>query len=235
MPNTFAMAPGYVRKYIARERLVAPDVNIFAMLRVRADRYELPAQSILTGRSWLHDATRTVPREVRKAKPRLVFTSPPYLQVIKYGKYNWVRLWFLKKDAKQVDAGLMSSGSLTHYLDFMSDVLASLRRTVAADGFVCLVIGDVRRGDMELNLARKVWRHAADPYGWHCHGIIADGLPTGHKVSRIWKTNPGRATKTDRLLMLSPSAEVSLPPLMAIDWQETPTFANLVQPGGVND
>ncbi len=226
MPNTFAMAPGYVRKYIAREKLVAPDVDVFDMLRARALGYELPDRSITTGRSWLHDATQTAPREVRNAKPRLVFTSPPYLQVIKYGKYNWVRLWFLKQEAKDVDRGLMASASLDRYLRFMTEVLANVKTTVASDGYVGLVIGDVRQGDTDLNLAGKVWRHAAEPFGWHCHGIIADGVPTGHKVSRIWKTNPGRATKTDRLLVMSPT-KVSLPPREAIDWHETPTFAGL--------
>jgi hypothetical protein len=32
MPNTFAMAPGYVREYIARHRLIAPELDVFAML-----------------------------------------------------------------------------------------------------------------------------------------------------------------------------------------------------------
>jgi hypothetical protein len=224
MPNTFAMAPGYVRDYIVRKGLIAPDLDVFAMLRTRADRYDLPSDVIVAGRSWLHDATETAPPEVRAAKPRLVFTSPPYLQVIKYGKYNWVRLWFLKQDAKRVDAGLMSSGSLPRYLEFMEDVLTNLKTTLAPDGFVGLVIGDVRRGEEQLNLAGKVWRHVAEPTGWYCHGIIADGLPTGRKVSRIWKNNPGRATKTDRLLVLSPS-DVTLPRLQAIDWDQTPTLA----------
>lgn len=233
MPNTFAMAPGYVRNYIARNGLVAPDVDVFAMLRVRAQRYELPVTAIATGRSWLHDATRTAPRAVRRARPRLVFTSPPYLEVIKYGKYNWVRLWFLKEDAREVDLGLMSSGSLKRYLHFMTQVLANLKATVASDGYVCLVIGDVRRGDEELNLAGKVWRHAAEPFGWHCHGIVADGLPTGHKVSRIWKTNAGRATKTDRLLVLSPSPGVRLPPCVPIDWGAPSRFADITSTVGI--
>lgn len=227
MPNTFAMAPGYVREYIERERLVAPDVDVFEMLKARAGRYDLPGRAIITGRSWLRDATRTVPCEVRAARPKLIFTSPPYLEVIKYGKYNWVRLWFLKADAKAVDAGLMSSGSLARYVEFMTKVLRQLKTAVADDGFVCLVIGDVRRGEEELNLAGKVWRLAAEPEGWHCHGIIADALPTGRKVSRIWKGNVGRATKTDRVLVLSPSSEVSLPlEPVAINWGESPTLVS---------
>jgi DNA methylase len=224
MPNTFAMAPGYVREYIAREGLVAPDVDVFTMLRGRAERYLLPNQAILSGRSWLHDATKPVPAPVRRVRPRLVFTSPPYLQVIKYGKYNWVRLWFLGRQAPEVDSQLMASASLPRYLGFIDAVLGQLRSTVAEDGFVCLVIGDVRRGEDNVNLAGKVWRHVAEPTGWHCHGIIADHVPAGRKVSRIWKNNPGRATKTDRVLVLSPSADVALRAPLPIDWSAIPSL-----------
>lgn len=227
MPNTFAMAPGYVREYIARENLTAPEVNVFAMLRTRAERYRLPARAISSGHSWLHDATTPAPGQVRRARPRLVFTSPPYLQVIKYGKYNWVRLWFLDRSAPEVDSHLMASASLPRYLVFMEQVLAQLKRTVAEDGFLCLVIGDVRRGDDNLNLAEKVWCHVAEPMGWHCHGIIVDRVPAGRKVSRIWKNNPGRATKTDRIVILSPSSGVTLPEPICIDWSETPSLAEL--------
>jgi site-specific DNA-methyltransferase (adenine-specific) len=146
------------------------------------------------------------------------------LQVIKYGKYNWVRLWFLKHDARAVDSQLMASASLPRYLAFMDEVLASLKQTVADDGFVCLVIGDVRKGKEQINLAGKVWRHVAEPAGWHCHSIIADQVPLGQKVSRIWKNNPGRATKVDRLLLLSSSSTVALPDLIPVDWSETPSL-----------
>jgi site-specific DNA-methyltransferase (adenine-specific) len=224
MPNTFAMAPAYVRKYIARENLVAPDVNVFAMLRSRAPKYDLPPKAMTAGRSWQHDATKPAPLSVRRARPQLVFTSPPYLQVIKYGKYNWVRLWFLKHDAREVDSRLMASASLPRYLGFMTDVLGGLKQTVADDGYVCLVIGDVRKGEEQINLAGKVWRHVAEPAGWHCHGIIVDQVPLGQKVSRIWKNNPGRATKVDRLLLLSPSSTVALPDLIPVDWSETPSL-----------
>jgi site-specific DNA-methyltransferase (adenine-specific) len=224
MPNTFAMAPRYVREYIARERLVAPELDVFAMLRGRALRYGLPDQFVRGGGSWLADATKLPPKTVRKSNPRLVFSSPPYLQVIKYGKYNWVRLWFLGQEAREVDAGLMASGSLTRYFEFMASVLTRLRTTVADDGYVCLVIGDVRRGEKHVNLAGKVWRHVAEPDGWHCHGIVADAVPAGTKVSRIWKNNPGRATKTDRILLMSPSEDVRLPQPASVDWSVTPSL-----------
>jgi len=226
MPNTFAMAPGYVREYIEREGLMAPEVDVFAMLLERSKRFGLPRRTVTSGASWLHDATLPPPRRVRSARPRLIFTSPPYLQVIKYGKYNWVRLWFLGQRAPEIDGQLMASASLPRYLSFMSSVLGQLKSTVADDGFVCLLIGDVRRGDEDINLAGKVWRHVAEPAGWYCHGIIADQVPQGRKVSRIWKNNPGRATKTDRILVLSPSEHARLPDPVEIDWNITPSLSD---------
>ena len=223
MPNTFAMAPGYVRRYIAEKRLVRPDVDVFAMLEKRIERLDLPTRRSDTGRVWLQDATKRAPAWLRTNKVKLVLTSPPYLQVIKYGKYNWVRLWFLGEDGRSVDQKLMASASLTKYLDFMSTVCQQLAEVVKPDGYVCFVIGDVRRGDQNLNLAQAVWEGAIEPLGWHLHGIVADELPEKHKVSRIWKNNVGRATKTDRLLILSPTA-TPLPPLINPTWNR-PTFA----------
>ncbi|HWD40804.1 MAG TPA: DNA methyltransferase [Fimbriimonas sp.] len=227
MPNTFAMAPGYVRRYIKEHGLVAPNVDVFQMLRVRAQRYELPSMTTKAGRSWLGDAEKAVPAEVAQAKPKLIFTSPPYLQVIKYGKYNWVRLWFLNYQGNEVDQGLMASSSLSRYLAFMKKVLDQMKTAVDPEGYICLVIGDVRRDKKQLNLADVVWTHAAEPAGWHQHATLVDDLPEGRKVSRIWKENSGRATKTDRLLLMSPHSGVSLPDLPEIDWSITPDFSSL--------
>lgn len=217
MPNTFAMAPGYVERYIAQKGLDAPDVDVFEMLRAKARRYSLPERDISHGDSWQANAALTAPKDVREAKPKLIFTSPPYLQVIKYGKYNWVRLWFLGEEPHEVDAELMASASLSKYLDFMERVLRKMKQTLPPSGYLCLVIGDVRRDEEHLNLAQEVWERVALPEGWYRHGTIIDALPEGQKVSRIWKTKPGRATKTDRLLLLSPT-ETSLPALEDIDW-----------------
>jgi DNA methylase len=222
MPNTFAMAPGYVRKYIRDHELEAPDVDVFEMLRARAAQYDLPETALIRGRSWLGDAAKPAPEDLKTIRPKLVFTSPPYLQVIKYGKYNWVRLWFLGQGARQVDQRLMASASLARYLAFMRKVLEGIKSTLDTEGYVCLVIGDVRRGEEQLNLAEQVWEFVAKPAGWHRHGAIVDALPAGGKVSRIWKENPGRATKTDRLLLLSPWPGVSLPTFPDIDWDLTP-------------
>ncbi len=221
MPNTFAMAPAYVERYISKHGLVAPECDVFAMLELRLARLQLPSTTLDCGRSWAQDATAPIAMEER---PKLVLTSPPYLQVISYGKYNWVRLWFLGAEATSVDRALCTTSSLPRYLVFMESVLLSLRDVVAEDGYVALVIGDVRRGEQQLDLAAAVRDSVALPAGWHDHGTLIDRLPTRHKVSRIWKQQSGRATKTDRILLLSPRA-VELPPLSPIRWT-LPSFAH---------
>ncbi|MBK6871320.1 MAG: hypothetical protein IPK24_19060 [Kineosporiaceae bacterium] len=217
MPNTFAMSPGYVRRYITDHGLVKPNVDVFAMLQGKLDRMGLPDEAIVSGSAWMQDATKRPPKSLRDNRAKLILTSPPYLQVIQYGKYNWVRLWFLGQTPKQVDATLMSSGSLAKYHTFMGSVLNQLREAVAADGYLCLVIGDVRRKDGDLNLAQSVWDEVASSQGWHLHGIVPDRLATEHKVSRIWKNNVGRATKVDRLLIMSPT-KTALPVPVNLSW-----------------
>lgn len=219
MPNTFAMAPGYVRRYIQDHGLLAPDVDVFAMLRTRLTRLDLPSNPITTGRAWTQDATAEPPAWLRKGKAKLVLTSPPYLQVIKYGKYNWIRLWFLGYSAQAVDQTLMASSSLKRYLEFMGSVCKQLEKLVSPDGFVCFVIGDVRKGDVSMNLAEAVWEGAIASLGWQRHAIVADELVEQYKVSRIWKNHSGRATKTDRVLILSPQV-VELPRMVTPNWEK---------------
>lgn len=223
MPNTFAMSPTYVAGYIEEHGLVAPDLDVFDMVSKRLGRLGLPSTTRSCGTIAQRDATVEVPDELR-GKARLILTSPPYLKVIEYGKYNWVRLWFLGENWRDVDSALMTTSSLPKYLQFMRRSLDRMREVVAEDGFVGLVIGDVRRGESQLELGHLVRDEVAIPGGWHCHGVIRDRLPTGHKVSRIWKTDTGGATKTDRILLLSPS-ETELPMLGPILWGP-PSFSD---------
>ncbi|MCA2229967.1 DNA methyltransferase [Nonomuraea aurantiaca] len=225
MPNTFAMAPGYVARYIKEHGLERPTVDVFAMLEQRLGRLNLPTAKRVSGRTWLHDATAPPPAWLVRERPKMIFTSPPYLQVIKYGKYNWVRLWFLGEQPSEVDQRLMASASLQRYLAFMEVVSKNLRQVVAEDGYVCFVIGDVRRGEADLNLAQAVWDNVLRAQGWHLHGIIADEIPQQRKVSRIWKHNSGRATKVDRLLLLSPTPR-GLPDIVKPSWDAHRTFAD---------
>ena len=218
MPNTFSMAPGYVMRYIKEHDLKPPDVDILEKLEARV-KYLCEEQSALRpGRAWMQDATRRIRIPGKIEHPKLIFTSPPYLGVMKYGKLNWLRLWFLNHVPKQVDEGLFASGSLDRYTQFMTKSIRRFREVLRDDGYLCLVIGDVRRPHGDVNLAQAVADRCLAGTDLRLLSIIEDRLPTLHKVSRIWKDTRGRATKTDRILVLGTPEAKKLPKAPNIDW-----------------
>ena len=228
MPNTFSMAPNYVRNYIRKHNLKAPRVDVFEMLEERVKRLGLPDAPSVRGRAFLHRVEDGPLRAMRGRKAKLIFTSPPYLEVIKYGKFNWIRLWMLRCEPKEVDANLIATSSLDRYLAFMADSLENLSTTLSDDGYLCIMVGDVRNRTTGavVNLAESIWTEVAEPSGWSLAGRVTDNLPVGHKVSRIWKGSEGRATKTDRILILRkyPSRK-GFPTLDRIEWDPVPQWS----------
>jgi site-specific DNA-methyltransferase (adenine-specific) len=140
-------------------------------------------------------------------RARLVVTSPPYLRVVKYGYYNWLRTWFLGFDARAIDATLDDAHHREPYLAFLRDVLADLRGILTDDAVVVLVIGDVEfdRGRAirgAVGLAGRVWEAAAEPEGYRLAGVALDDVSAHRKMTKLWGAEAGQATKTDRILVL---------------------------------
>ena len=234
MPNTFSMAPRYVRDFVVRTGFRAAERDAFACLDAklrRLLRQGLPAQRGIALLGDARDAGTRARRALRdRALPdraRLVVTSPPYLRVVKYGYYNWLRLWFMGIDPDAVDRSLDDAHQLDAYLVFLRQTLADLRPALTDDAVVVLVIGDVEldRGRAMadgVGLADTVWDRAAAPEGYRLAGIALDDIAAQRKMTKIWGSEAGRTTKTDRLLVMAPTeqgrrralASASLP----IDW-----------------
>jgi site-specific DNA-methyltransferase (adenine-specific) len=244
MPNTFSMAPRYVRDFVARTGFRAPPRDLFELLEAKLDRlYREPLPSA-PGVALLGDA-RDAGERVRAAlaaralpdRARLVVTSPPYLRVVKYGYYNWLRTWFLGFDARLIDATLDDAHTREPYVTFLREVFAGLRSALADDAVVALVVGDVEtdRGRVIPNsreLAARVWDQAAEPEGYRLAGVVRDDVAAVRKMTKLWGDEAGRATKTDRILVLGATeagrrralAGASLP----VDWEWPPRGLRLV-------
>ena len=97
----------------------------------------------------------------RPERARLVVTSPPYLRVVKYGYYNWLRTWFLGFDAREIDATLDDAHHREPYLAFLRDSLAGLRPILTDDAVVVLVIGDVETDRGRGSAAASASRNAS--------------------------------------------------------------------------
>jgi DNA methylase len=214
MPNTFSMAPRYVREFAARTAFASPERDVFDGLAKKLDRLYRQPPPNTEGIALLGDARDLAPRAVaalratgRPERARLVVTSPPYLRVVKYGYYNWLRTWFLGFDAQAIDAALDDAHHREPYLEFLRDVLAGLRPVLSDDAVVVLVIGDVetdrgRRIRSGMDLAARVWEAAAQPEGYRLAGVAIDDIAANRKMTKLWGDEAGRATKTDRILVL---------------------------------
>ncbi len=195
MPNTFSMSPNYIKSYIKKEGLKKEYRNVFKCLRKKFENcYDKPN---IAGNVFKQNALKM--NKVKKNSVNLIITSPPYLDVIKYGQYNWIRLWFIKEGARKIDQTLFTSQSLNKYVNFMKDFLNQSKKVLKRNGKIILIIGDVRG----LNLAKKVWENSAEPLGYVKEYLLKDEIDENTKTTKIWNERKGKATKIDRVLILS--------------------------------
>jgi SAM-dependent methyltransferase len=231
MPNTFSMSPAYVKKYIAENRLVAPDQDVFECLRDKIARLYLDAIDGPNGRTYMKDAPSLLMRgSVKTASVDLIVTSPPYLQVVNYGTSNWIRLWLLGLDEvgrdqgegrRSLDADLDHRHTYNSYQDFLLRTLRGVRRVLKQDGVAVLIIGDVADpGKDPLPLAAQIWQDIGDRTGLRLIGLMEDHLQVQNKVSRIWGETKGQATSRDCALVLARKDGSTPVDRGAIDWDE---------------
>jgi len=207
MPNTFSMAPNYIKNYISAHKLIKPKRETFELLLRKLERcYQRPWKK---GIVYKKDARNM--RNIKDSCIDLIITSPPYLKVIKYGKFNWIRVWFLGEDCNDVDQSLFFSQSLNKYCDFMTEILKEMQRVLKPKNKAVLVIGDVKNKSTNRidNLAEQVWERCARPLGFKLvEPIIEDVISDNNKVSKIWGKKRGNATKIDRILVLEKTNEI---------------------------
>ena len=212
MPNTFSMGWNYVENYIEKHGLEKPDRDTFEVLRNRCKRF-LKAGPMPGDGFAIHGNVRELSTndEIEDGSVKLIFSSPPYLKVIKYGLYNWIRLWWLVDGHEAVDRDLDDGHSLGPYLKFMKRSMEQMIPLLnPKNGLLCWVIGDVEN----LNLAEEVAKCALDVAGIDCNknanrfrilGIFEDHIADNKKVTKLWNADEdksGKATKVDRILVM---------------------------------
>lgn len=220
MPNTFSMSPGYLRKYIRQNKLRKYPFDAFERLRTRMHHLYADGLPAVRGQGIQGDAL-SLTRHVEPGSAKLVITSPPYLNVVRYGKFNWIRLWLLKESVDRVDRtlrehtdlslqvektdlqlGLSDRLNFRRYCEFLRLSLTECATVLRDDGLCVVTIGDVETSQHDRRLALEAWDSIADHVPLQLSTVINDQLDTTIKVSRIWGETKGRATKIDRVLVL---------------------------------
>jgi hypothetical protein len=94
MPRTISTKPDYSVRFWERHGYVAPERDVFKLLRNRAAyRYESVAPR---GESQVFNLDmRELSRAQLLGPIKCVVTSPPYLDVTDFGEDQWLRIWFL--------------------------------------------------------------------------------------------------------------------------------------------
>lgn len=234
MPNTFSMSPNYIRNFIAEHNLKKPKQNVFNLVRNRIknimrestkDEEQQDTNKSLKnykkGYCFGIDAIKSSSRVKNKFgmnSVKLIITSPPYLKVINYGKYNWIRLWLLDENINQTGkevgmyqrAGqhnLSDKMNLNNYALYMKSLFDSWNDILRDDGYAFVVIGDVGQGEKSpINLAQETWSLIEKNGGCKLRlvDVVSDNLIENGdvKVTRIWGKKKGMATEVDRIMIL---------------------------------
>jgi len=213
MPNTFSMAPAYVRKYIHEHGLTPPEQNVFTRLREKLARLYADDPAGPACSAAHRDAASFMQEKALKSQIDLIVTSPPYMKVVNYGTSNWIRLWWLGLEGvsrqggagrRFLDDALDHGHSYEAYEQFIKHLLHGVRNCLKPNGVAAIVIGDVASPDgTAVALAERLWRELGSQSGLRMVEMIEDDLPSQQKVSRIWGETRGQATDRDCILVLT--------------------------------
>ena len=224
MPNTFSMSPNYVQYFINDNNLTKIKQNVFECLRKKIDSIHPKDDIPRKGIQYTDNALNFSEKKYKqyKNKIKLIITSPPYLKVINYGKYNWIRLWLLDENSREIDQTLKIDNAykksqkiklsddlkLDQYLNFMQQLIKSWENLLTDDGLAVIVIGDVelhnRKKNDYIELAEEVWGNVKKHTSLRLVDILSDKIDGNKKVTKIWgEERKGTATKVDKLLILS--------------------------------
>lgn len=145
MPRTISTKPAYSVRFWQARGLVAPERDVFAMLRRLLEyRYASEAPS---GRAIVFNLDmREIPRvlSVGHGPVRCVITSPPYIDVTNFEEDQWLRLWLLGGPPRPTKSRMSRDDrheSRDAYWRLVADMWRSLGQIVDERGHIVIRIG----------------------------------------------------------------------------------------------
>ncbi len=208
MPNTFSMSPEYVRRFVQAKELKRVNRNVFSILKEKVKRvfnkHKSSKQRAFITECDAKEISKSKELIKYKGKVDLLLTSPPYLGIVNYAKQNWIRSWFLNSDPIEVSEKLDDDLNINQWVQFSKKTLTEFKKMLKPNGVAVFVIGDVAKSKnsviplardfalmvKENNLFKNVW-------------IFSDYIQGVDKTTRIWGETKGKATATDRIVILS--------------------------------
>jgi site-specific DNA-methyltransferase (adenine-specific) len=208
MPNTFSMAPEYVRRFVQTKQLNREFRDVFQLLREKTSRiFSLHAFPEKAAKVYECDAKMVSQNPDLNGffgKVRLILTSPPYMGIVNYARQNWIRSWFLKSDPEEISKTLDDDLNLFEWIKFSKDTLIEFKKFLEPSGVAVFVIGDVAKSkDSVIPLAREFAAMVKENRLFKNIWVFSDHIHGGDKTTKIWGETKGNATGIDRIVILS--------------------------------
>ncbi len=196
--HSYSMSPTYVKKYAKEHQLRRPSRDVLKCISNKAQllfKDQLPQSR---GKALNNDSTNI---ELPEDSVDMILTSPPYFDIQTYAWCNWLRLWFLGHDYRQIRKTLAENGSETKYRDFMGKSIKQLFKVLKPNGRCFIVVGDVKinKSQKFVNTANFLLPLCRDA-GFNVEQIVVDNIPRGRRVMTYIPEN--RGIKRERIIYL---------------------------------
>ena len=210
MPNTFSMSPEYVRRFVQTKQLNREFRDVFKILKEKIIRtYEKHSAPKNEGEVYKADIKElSLHSQIKKLNNKidLILTSPPYLGVVNYARQNWIRSWFLNENPEKVSDILDDDLGLFEWMKFSKIFVTELKKLLKKNGVAIFVIGDVQKSkNSVIPLAREFSQMVKENKFFKNVWVFSDYIQKIDKTTRIWGETSGKATATDRIVILSDS------------------------------
>lgn len=195
--HSYSMSPNYVKEYTKKHNLIRPKKNVIHCLIKKAKTVLSDGLPQVRGRAYQLDA-RSLP--LKNEFIDLIVTSPPYFNAQTYAWDNWLRLWFLGYDFKEVRKKLVQTGSKRKYGKFLKESMREMFRVLDDNKACFIVVGDVKIGEEMINTAEFL-APLAESVGFSIKHIIDDTIPKESKYL-TYVAEKDKGITIDRILAL---------------------------------
>lgn len=197
LPPNQAVSPEAQRKINAKRGQTPPRRDAPAII-LKKSRSLLSQPAVANARAHLMltgDAATTP--EIADGAVDLVVTSPPFLDVVQYAADNWLRCWFIGRDAGAIPIAMHRDPQ--DWMRFVRAVFAELSRVVRAGGHAAFEVGEVRSGTIEL----ETWvLRALAGLPWTPVCVLVN-VQEFTKTANCWGVdNNAKGTNTNRVVIL---------------------------------
>lgn len=130
-----------------------------------------------------------------------LITSPPYMNMLDYGRDNRLRLWFVDPHCiEKIDKSMFNRDG---FIQGIGNLAIQINQALARDGYAILIVGERAKGSSKTDMAEVVYtvfKKNAPKLG--LENIIEDRIPDIRRSRRDCK-----GTKTEHVIVFKKAAK----------------------------